>query len=544
MPACFPGPDPLGTEQDRFVIWKWVKEHGGIDQGRSLKEVGDAINHYFYAGMAKPEWVTDKLTGNKTPLKPFALDAWKKQYNRRMIIAQAKEQTNAILKEQKQSPLFRGIEKLFDLPRSVAVAGHGIVFPITHAGDVAFQPRNMGLFFRKLFTTWGKAFPLVTGKAAARAEAAVEQMLDTMKRNPLYDLALYSKLNVGEGSRAGNLVGAKGGPSERAWSILKTMRFELWEKEMTKAMKPGMNEETKIALGKELAEIANHATGSGEGWIAKNPGGVLFGPKLTASKVNRLISDPLKTFNTFSNWKNSTPAERYVAWQRLSRATQYLGVLGGGLGVNYGINSALGVKDKENVNWKDPTKSDFLSFKMGGLEWSVPGLHTEIKFLANVLAISLQQFLSNKEINKESHGFGQWGELAKSFGQYQINKIVPGGQLAIELGLGHNWQGRPLPFPWIDQTSSPAHPAFGGIAGLHGWDEYASTHLPIPMTGPIKYVYDQMRAKGASAFDAMSIIRGLIMAGMGATGLHATPDYTAAKAEVKRAAGAKALQAR
>jgi hypothetical protein len=540
--ACYPGPDPLNTDQDRYVIWKWAKEHG-IDQGMSFHDVHNAINHYFYGGMAKPEWITEKLAGRKTPLRPFAMDAWKAQYNRRMMVEAAKGQTDAILKEQKQAPLFRGLGKLMDIPRKIAVWEHGIPLAITHPGDLAFQPGNMGLFYRKLFTTIKHAYPFASAKASARLDASVEQMLSKMKQNDLYDLALYSKLEVGERSRLGNLGPDKiSSSSERAWSIIKTTRFELWEKLMNRAMKPGMSEEDKLALGKGLAEIANHATGAGDGWVAKVPG--LFGPKLTASKISRMIVDPLKTANTFLNMKNATPVERYVAWQRLSRATQYLGVLAGSLGVNWGLNKAQGVKDEENVNWSDPTKADYLSFKTGGLEWSVPGLHTEIKFLANVLAIAFQQFHSQKQINKESRGFGQWGELRESLGQYALNKLAPGGQIIGEIATGHTSQGRPLPLPWVDQKGTTYSPGFGGIPGLHGWDEYASTHIPIPLTGPIKYVYDQFRANGASALDTISIIRGLTMAGMGSIGLHASPDYKAAKEEAKRQAAARAIMAR
>jgi hypothetical protein len=555
--ACYPGDNPIDKDDpkglNRAAIWKWaikpygvdprtgLETGGGISEGRSFHDVGESINRHFYGGAAtnRPEWITDVLSGRKTPLKPFALDLWKKSYNRRMIVEQAKRQTDAILKEQKQAPLFRGIGKVLEFPRKIAVWEHGIPLGITHPGDLAFQPRNMGTYFSKLFTIFGHAYPFAGAKAGARLDASVEQMLDTMKRNSLYDLALYSKLAVGEKSTVGNLGPEKASSAAaRAWSIIKTMRFEMWENEMQKVLKPGMSEEDKLAYGKELAEMYNHATGSGEGWLHPNIKGAFFGPKLTESKWNRLISDPLKTINTFANWQKSTPAERYVAFRRLSRATQYLGVLGGALGVNWGLNKATGTKDEDNVNFSNPTRADYLSFKMGGLEWSVPGLHTEIKFLANILAISAQATWSLKDINKASHGFGQEGELGKAVGQYLLNKITPGGQVIGELAFGHDWQGRPLPFPWVNQKGDVHHPAMS-------WGEYAASHLPIPLTGPIKFVYDQLRAKGASALDSVAITRGLIMAGMGFTGLHATPDYVAAKAAAaKRARIAQHLQSR
>ena len=47
-----------------------------------------------------------------------------------------------------------------------------------------------------------------------------------------------------------------------------------------------------IEVGKNLAEWANHATGSAKGPISNLGGNVLFGPKLTQSKLNRMFSDP------------------------------------------------------------------------------------------------------------------------------------------------------------------------------------------------------------------------------------------------------------
>ena len=182
-----------------------------------------------------------------------------------------------------------------------------------------------------------------------------------------------------------------------------------------------------------------------------------------------------------------------------------------------------------------------MSFKTGGIEWAVPGLHTELKFLANVVFISLQSTWSQKDINKKSRGQGQWGELQKSFGQWSLNKLVPGGQVAGELIFGHNWQGRPLPEPWVDQKGGKNAPPYGAFPQLKGPAHYADAsfeymleHAPIPFTGPIRFVYDQLRGKGASAQDALTVIRGLALAGMGFSGLHANPTYEAAKTTQKR----------
>jgi hypothetical protein len=177
-----------------------------------------------------------------------------------------------------------------------------------------------------------------------------------MKRNPLWDTALRSGLDIGERSRAGNLVApsGKGSVSERAWSMLTTMRFELWNHEMQRWLKPGMSQEQVLDIGRNLAEWANHATGS-----ARNPlpfaGNLLFGPKLTASKMARLVADPVKTIQTIANWSNASAGEKAVAWTRLSGLAQYVGTGALFLGVNWGLNKALGVDDKKNVNLFDPS---------------------------------------------------------------------------------------------------------------------------------------------------------------------------------------------
>jgi hypothetical protein len=548
-----------------MAIWAWAKKKsgidpvtgretgGGIDEGRSFEDVHDAINRHFYGGMVKdPAWITDKLAGRKTPLKPFALAAKIAEINRRNVTAKAQDLTNAILKQQKQGTPERVLEAAFNFPRNVAVGGHSLGLGVIHPGDLAFQPRNMGIFWTNLFHVWNKAFPLVTAKRAAEDQVNVDNYFtNKVKKNVNYDMALYSKLEVGERSHGGNLVGKQGSSSDRAWTLIKIARFKMWNSEYQLALKrnPTWTEEQKLEVAKGLAQMANHATGT-SGGMPKEIAPALFGPKLTASKISRLVGDPLTTAKAIFN-PNASPAERYVANRRLVRATQYLGTLAGFLGVNWGFNKATGTKDEDNVNWSNPAKADWMSFKTGGLEWSVPGLHTELKFLANVIAIGWQQTHSQKQINKESRGWGQWGELAKSVGQYQLNKIVPGGQIGLEIAMGHNFQGRPL--PWVkDQTGTAYAPPYGFNPNLKGaahvadaTTEWALSHAPIPFAGPIKYVYDQLlRAKGSSAQDALSVIRALGLAGMGLTGLHANIDYEAAKAAAKREQVAKKLMAR
>jgi len=496
--ACYSGKNPV-TDDERYAIWRWAKENG-IDHGLPLDQVHDAIDKQFFNGMAPADWINDILSGRKTPFKTLADAAWKAQYNRRVITQQARD----ALRQQTLGPVQKYLGKLWSAPRSLATFGHGIVFPVTHGGDLAFRPQSWGLYIKGLLDTWTKSW----------SPAATERLLNNMKRQPLWDTAIRSGLDVGENSHPSGILGkGAGGPAARAWSILGALRFELWNREMERFTKPGMSREEVLDIGKNLAEWANHATGSGKGPIANIGGNILFGPKLTQSKLNRLFSDPAKTLQTFGNWKNATAGERAVALTRLSGLGQYVGAGLGMLAVNQGVLWATG--QKQNVNFTDPTKGDWLAFKGGGLEWSAPGLHTELRTLGKIMAVSL---MDDKDFQKKFPRQNKQAILAEIVGQYGLGKAHPAIQLGKEVLTGQDYFGRPM--PWSPSKGS-------AFAPKYGWMEYALSHGPIPFTEPIKYTYDQLRKGGASALDALAIIKGAIITGVGATGVHIGPDYSA-----------------
>jgi hypothetical protein len=509
-----------------MVIWKWAKENG-IDHGLPFSKVHDAINEHFYAGLGKAEWINDILSGRKTPLRTLAADAWKKQYNRRMITQQAKD----LLQEHNRHPALRALDPILAFPRDLMTLAHGAVFPVTHAGDLALRPQSWGVFFRGLRDAYTKSF------SAAR----VERMMDAMRRDPLFDTAVRSKLDVSgksagffsphstEGAawnlwaRVNKLSQAQG---ERAWQVLTAMRYDLWNREMQKWIKPGMSQEQVLDIGKNLASWANHATGSAK--IPREEKSMpilskfMFGPKLTASKLARVIADPLVSVKTFSNWKNASIGERAVAQTRLKGLAQYAGSLLGFLAVNQGLLLASG--GKQQINFTDPTKSDWWKFKFGGLELGLPGLHSEIRELGQILAAS---WISNKDARGSRDDY-----LAKTVGQYLLGKASPIVGLSKELLTATGFPNRPLPLPWAPQPSPKAK----NPPKPYTWPEYLGQHGPIFLQGPIKYVYDHLRDGGAGAKDSFDIVKALIIGGLGATGLHVSEEPPPSPAKLKEAA--------
>ena len=517
---CYSGPNPV-TDDERYVIWKWAKEHGGIDKGTPIENVADAINTQFFSGMAPKEWITDILSGRKTPFRQVANDMWRKQYNRRVIQQQARD-----VMATAETPAVKWLRRLFWLPRTVAVAGHGIVFPVTHAGDLIFRPSSWYTFLKGVLRTyrgapelWGLGTKLGGGKGY------VGRILDDMRRDSLFDTALRSKLDIGDLSHPSGLISRHyQGPAARAWDMLTVMRFELWKKQMGKFVKDGMSEAQVNEIGEQLAQWANNATGSGKGPIANLGGGkagLLFGPKLTQAKLNRLTVDPAQTIKTFANWKEATPGEKAVAWTRLSGATQWAVTNLGFLAVNQGALSYFGTGQK--INWTDPTKADWMAFKIPGIEGFVPGLHSEVKVLANILATAFAsakppgwypKWLADQapEWHKELRG-SKFRAVATIGGQYAMGKLSPTYQRGLELGLGQNWKGQPLPSPLSSEPGTAKTPKLTK-------GEYAADIGPIPLSGPIGFVYDHLKEAGASATDASAITKSLIIFGIGLPGVH------------------------
>lgn len=490
---CYNGPNPI-KDEDRFTIWKWAKEKGGIDAGEPIEKVYDNINNFFYGGQAKPEWISDILSGRKTPFRQVADEMWKKQYNRRVVTQQAQE----ISRLENMGPVGKVLRTIWTAPRSLAVFGHGVVFPVTHGGDLVFRPQSWKTFVEGTLRTYKGAF----------SKATTGRILNMMERDPMYDLGLRSGVDMGPGSHPSGLINRSyEGPAQRAWDMLTVMRFELWKRQMGKFTKEGMSTDEVLDVGKNLADWANKATGAARGPIASLGGELLFGPKLTQSKLARVITDPYKTAKTFANWDKATVGEKAVAWTRLSGATQFLAANLGFLALNAGVLSALGRKDK--INLSDPTKGDFMAFKGGGILGNVPGLHTEIRTLSRILAAA---FLSRKERRGES----RFSKTAQILGQYGMGKLTPTLQRGLEIGFQEDWLGRPL--PWSEDRGTPNKPRLS-------YGEYAGAIGPIPLEGPISFVYDHLRRTGMGALDSTTLLKALIIGGFGAPGFHVREDY-------------------
>lgn len=523
-----------------MAIWRWAKANG-VDHGLPFEKIHNAINAEFFGGMGRPEWINEILSGRKTPYRALAEDVWRRQNNRRAIVKQASK----YVEDYSKSLPAKAFDKLLSAPRGVATFLHGWVFPITHAGELLLRPQSWRLFARTLRDVYTKSF----------SPGETERIMDGVRRDPLFDLSRQSGLVGPEGvgnlishppawvSKAPKWIQNVFSQSANAWNLVTKLRFDLWKSAMEKHLEPGMTHEQKLDLGRQFADWANHATGTTTKAIPYAEK-VLFGPRLTASKFARL-GDIGKTASTFYRMrfdpKNVSPGEKAVAWTRVSGLTQYLVTGLSFLGANWVFNKATGTPDKDNVNFSDASKSDFLSFKAGGVRVSIPGLHSELKVLAQLMAIP---FMDKAAIKEASYGKARTAGdyFNKVLIEYALSKATPNIGLAKEALTGEVFPARPA--PWSPQPGTAKQPRMS-------WDEWLASHGPIIASEPAKYVYEQLRKGGVSASDGATIVKGLIISGLGATGLRAAeakeapaPRPASLRQAVRRQRAAAALRNR
>jgi hypothetical protein len=511
MPNCYSGSNPIGklTDQERLAMWRWIKLNA-VDHGMPMEQVHETFNNHYFGGSLSGEkaaWINEFLAARKTPFKRASDAAWAAQANRRNIQQQAKHLVN----NPNANILERGAKAVIAGPRWLTVGGglHGVVFPFTHGGALLLNPARWKGFARMVVNTWKNLSP-----------AQAEILRDTMSRSPRFTLGQRSGLDLKtHGAETGG-----GTTSARTWGALVEARYRLWDAAMERHTTPGMSMEDIDSIGKEMAVWANHATGSGKGPITAHPviSSAFFGPKLAQSYWNRLIGDPVKTLGTWTNWSKASAGEKAVAMQRLkgsmAAATTYTGMLI----ANQAMLAATGQKDK--INWNDPSQSDWLGFKWGGMRWSLPGaMHSEINLIGQIVAA---QSMKPEDLGKAGMpgATGAKGDrlmslrelyVARQLFQYAKNKATPLIGWEEELRTGRDWQGRPL--PWSSDKGTPKKPPLS-------WGEFGASKLPIPLSAAAGYVYDQLRHAGASVMDASMWMRAAMVGGVsGTTGVDPKP---------------------
>jgi hypothetical protein len=455
------------------AIWRYAKD-AYIDKGAAFEDTLSGVSNDL--GIPR-EWVQHAFTKPKA-LRPVTNETFIKQEARRRAIRIAKAEVAA-----GDTPgVVKLIGTLTSIPRRLLTLGHGPVFPVTHALDLAFT--QWGDYWKGVGNAW---------RFASKAEHA--KAMDALRNDDLYPVARRSGLVVDpDQGPQGILIGGTAPHSwaMRSWDSLKVTRMELFKDRWSQIPEGERSRE----MGKDIASQINHATGAmspGE-WGFGGASKLMFAPMLTASKLSKTFIDPAKTVLTWSKLLTGQQvpfAERNIAALRTRKAAQYLAGYAGLLAVNQGLLMATG--SDERVNLTDPSKSDFLRPKFGGRTLNTRGTMELFRLIGQLVSISQKNHF-------ELHGKSKTDLSRDAVAKYAQYKINPAIQLGAEVALGEDTFGRPL--PWSDNPGTMMKPRYSTT-------EYTLSKGPIYLGGAAREIYDGLREQGIAPTDAISLIRGL-----------------------------------
>ena len=169
----------------------------------------------------------------------------------------------------------------------------------------------------------------------------------------------------------------------------------------------------------------------------------------------------------------------------------------------------------------DPTKADWLKFKVAGKEVVADGGLLDPLRLIGQIVVTGDIFM-----DKAWRGESGAGKIGSDLWKYYRGKMNPSLGLVLDEVTGRDFSGRPLP---------QGKTAFGMGTDIeetdkkpkYTWAEWLSQQGPIPISGGFKVAYDEMRKEGMSHMDAMKLLKGAAISVLGLTGAHISDDHTA-----------------
>lgn len=440
--------DPIGR------VWDKAREYlnEGVD---TLDELRNKVATDL--GMTT-EQVTRYLARNKT-VKRLMDDAWNAQQKDRLLKAKAKRW----LMDQQSSPLVRYASKIPRTMFAFNVGFHGTVALGTHAPMVAFQPKYWGTYMRD-FVNMYKMVGSPTFYESQIQDLVRRPDWTTARRAGLQnDPHQYEEFNSPEISQ---YFGRLSGMGNRGYTILKILRQDMFDQTWNKLDKHLKTDE----MAKQIAGTINHVTGVTQTKPVRGAHIALFAPRLLMSRGAWLITDPAKAVGTFINWKNATPEERFFAVHQMKEKATVAAVGYGLLLANQGILKLVG--SKQQVNLTDPSKSDWMKFKVAGYSASYGNpMITAARLPLRSALVAYEGSSGRRNKTKPDETF------AKTIFDYVRSQESPFLGALSDVVLREDPVGRTLPHA---QFKEPIRLRQQGIEP-YTWPEWAGARLlPIP----------------------------------------------------------------
>jgi hypothetical protein len=505
-------PDGRSAKQkanDALRVWKQVRE-GYLDKG--VQDFDDVVN-----GVAKDlGWTPDEVRKTLTA-SPESKKLTDEMYMAMDAKRKARQSIEFWLKDQMIPGWARAVNmvpRIFFLDK---IAGHGTVGMVTHAGLNIFDPNAWQTYWPSFFRQYKMAWSTVNHEAWVQDQLRKPNFAMWKRAGLKHDpyqypddyqnasiKAFMGKLNV--------LVGNYG------FDALKDFRInranQIWN-----AANAGLkyNEDGKVNLdyAKSIAESVNHATGV---VATKLPEGLqtalttaMFAPKLEFSRWAWAVGDPLKALTIVEKMRNKTATKVEVDFAR-REFVQKAGIVAtyaSLLAMNQAYLTATG--SKERVNYNNPTKSDFLAFKVAGHTVGVTSA------MLGMVRLAARLFGDATDTQKDLKGKSRTG--SDDLMRYARGKLSPMAGFMEDIRTQKTATGEVV--PWSHDKATAFHPQ-------ETPGEYAlKTFLPIPFEEAIKEVWDNHGMNADQQSTWMKILRGAAVAiPAGGTGARIAPDYS------------------
>jgi len=369
--------DELNPEQIK-TLWESAKrfylDKGESDYDKMISDLGSDFGltpDQIRKGFATPKGA-----------KKASDEMYIKQRNRQMALDEAKRW----LDNQKASWIGKIFGAVAEKTFKLAILGHGTAFIGTHA------PQTLYTHSRLAFKAWLKGLSYsFTGKDGRIQNivdnkdlinrpnwiAARKGGLENDPREIRREGATPARSDSVLAKALDTISGGRG--FDALFHLRQDMFDQAWEQLSITQRTPEMAE--------MFANKINNATGFTKG--GKTSASILqspitkvlfFAPKLIASRFKWLIQDPARMIGTFGKMANPfvkvSPEERMSAVYEAKNKAKFLGVLTGTLLANQALLSVTG--SNQGINFTDPKKNDWLSYKGFGYNFATVGAFTRI----------------------------------------------------------------------------------------------------------------------------------------------------------------------
>lgn len=486
-------------------VWSLAQEY--LNKGENDF---DTIRHGIATDLGIPIGEVTKLLSENKQTKALSDEMYKAMDERRKL----KQSAEFWLKDQ-QIPgwqqAIRMVPRVFFLDK---IFGHGTVGMITHAGINVFNPGAWSTYFPSFLRQYKLAYSKVYHEQWVQDQIRKPNFVmwkrAGLKADPFRYPDDYQNAAIKSFmGKLGVLVGNYG------FDALKDFRInranQVWN---------GLSEELKTPeMAKMIADSVNHATGVVHMPFREWASWTFFAPRLEASRWAWMIGDPAKALGTFKEWDKASPEEKWFAMSELKQKAAVAGTYLSLLALNQGYLSATGSDQK--VNFNNPRKSDFLSFKVAGHNLGIVGpMLGIVRMFYNLVHTAIAPRGPVESLTPRGPAMGE------QLFNYGRGKLSPLAGFGMDVFAQSDFQGKPL--PW-SEDKVPSYLRKEG-QGKYTPGEYAAQQFsPIPVEEAIKEVWSD---QGMTTNQIDLFLKALGVAAIaGGTGARVSKDYNEGKVD-------------